>query len=255
MSSDLDPDSGGHPFFFDFQSYWAQHLGRVFGTTAQALAKEAVAIAGDLTGYNDDAKDPRRDAGVFGRNGSYSDYRSWPQEEDFTFYAAVHSLLTLGADLARTLKAHKVPECHLDEYTAWLNDFMPKRRDGRWLSDRRDAPPVPAPELRIAGSSSDTWRWSLTPASFETAAGYGTDWIVVDASYDTTLGNMSEDVNVSSALVPHATARSYLVALQTNVLGGRGRLPTTDDHGRGDYDGGPLFRLVPWIDEIGRAHV
>lgn len=250
--TDADPDSSGYPFFFDFQSYWAPHLGRVFGTTEQAVAKKAEAIAGDLTGYDDDAKDPRRDAGVFGQNGSYPDHRSWPQEEDFTFYSGVHSLLTLGADLALTLKAHKEPESELDEYTSWLNEFMPKRRDGRWLSDRRDAPPVPAPELRMAGSSSDFWRWSLTPAAFESAVGHCTDWIVVDASYDTTLRDMSEDVSVSSALIPHATARSYLVALQTNVLGGRGRLPTTGDHGGDDYadeyEGGALFRLVPWID-------
>ncbi len=216
------------------------------------MAKKAEAIAGDLTGYDDDAKDPRRDAGVFGQNGSYPDHRSWPQEEDFTFYSGVHSLLTFGADLALTLKAHKEPESELDEYTSWLNEFMPKRRDGRWLSDRRDAPPVPAPELRIAGSSSDVWRWSLTPAAFESAVGHGTNWIVVDASYDSTFGDMSEDVSVSSALIPHATARSYLVALQTNVLGGRARLPTTDDHGADEYayeyEGGSLFRLVPWID-------
>lgn len=250
--TDADPDNGGCPFFYDFRSYWARPLGRVFGTTEQVVAMKAESIAGDLTGYDDDAQDPRRDAGVFGQHGSYPDHRSWPQEEDFRFYSGMHSLLTLGADLALTLKAHKEPESELDEYTSWLKDFMPKRRDGRWLSDRRDAPPVPAPELRIAGSLSDTWRWSLTPAAFESAVGHGTDWIVVDASYDTTYREMSEDVSVSSALISHATARSYLIALQTNVLGGRGRLPTTDDHDGDDCaderERRPLFRLVPWID-------
>ncbi|WP_392543917.1 hypothetical protein [Oryzobacter telluris] len=249
--ADIDSQGGGYPFFFDFQQYWAGALARAFGTTEQVLAEKAEAIALDLTGYDDDARDPRHDAGVFGDGGSYADHRSWPQEEDFSFYSAVHSLLTLGADLAQTLKAFKEPESQLDEYTSWLNDFLPKRRDGRWLSDRRDAPPVPSPELRIAGRSSDTWRWSLAPAAFESVVRQGTDWIVVHASYDTTFDAMAEEVSVSSALIPHVTAPSYLAALQTNVLGGHARLPTTDDVGDeyGDsYGAGSLFRLVPWID-------
>ena len=250
FESDIDQDSDGYPFFFDFQSYWVQPLGRVFGTTEQALAKKTMAISRDLTGYDDDNTDPRRDAGVYGQSGSYPDHRSWPQEEDFTFYSAVHSLLTLAADLALTLKSHKEADSEFDEYTSWLNDFMPKRRDGRWLADRRDAPPVPAPELRIAGSGSNTWRWSLTPSLFESAVGHGMDWIVVNASYDTTFQDMSEEASISSALVPRSTARSYLIALQTNVLGYLGRLPTTDENLQDDYDHqrGASFRLLPWID-------
>ncbi|GAB3821941.1 hypothetical protein GCM10028799_34750 [Kribbella italica] len=245
-----DPDNGGYPFFFDFQSHWAQSLGRAFGTNEQSVAAKTVAIARDLTGYVDDADDPRRDAGIFRQSGSYFDHRSWPQEDDFTFYSAVHSLLTLGADFAQRLKVLKEPESQLDEYSSWLNDFMPKRRDGRWLSDRRDAPPAPAPELRIVGSSIDAWRWSLTPAAFESVVGHDTDWIVVDATYDVVFKEMSEDVSISSALIPNATARAYLIALQTNILGSSGGLPTTDHNSRSSRmpTGGSLFQLFPWID-------
>lgn len=89
---------------------------------------------------------------------------------------------------------------------------------------------MPAPEWRIAGRSADLWRWSLTPAAFESAVGYGTDWIVVDASYDTTFGDMSEEVSVSSALVPHATAVLPCRAASRRcweVVGGSRRLTTT----------------------------
>ena len=250
MDTDTGHDSDGHPFFFDFQSYWAQALARVFGTTEQAAAKRAEAIAGDLTGYDDDddEPDPRRVAGVFGQSGSFADHRSWPQEEDFTFYSAIHSLLTLASDLALRLKSYKEPESDIDEYTSWLNEFMPKRRDGRWLADRRDAPPMPAPELRIAGSASDTWRWSLAPSAFESAVGHGTDWIVINAFYDTTFEDKSEEVSISSALIPHATARSYLIASQTNAMGGPGRLPTTDDNVEDHNEDGSSFRILPWTD-------
>ncbi|WP_157508769.1 hypothetical protein [Luteipulveratus halotolerans] len=250
FQSEVDAPSGngGHPFFYDFRQSWAAHLGRVFGTSDVALAMKAEVIACDLTGYDDGYKDPRHDAGVFNQRGSYPDHRNWPQEEDFAFYSAVHAILSLAADLASTLKAFKDQNADLDEYTSWLNEFLPKRRDGRWLSDRRDSPPVPAPELRIMASTNDTWRWSLTPSDFESAVAHGTDWIVVDASYATTLGERSEEVDISSALIHHATANSYLTALQTNALGGLGALPTTDDNCEDDIEGESPFRLVPWID-------
>lgn len=86
--TDEDPHRGGHPFFFDFQPYWAQHLGRVFGTDRANSGAEG---GGHLREPN---RVPRRRqgsttrrAGVFGQNGSYPDHRSWPQEEDFTFYS------------------------------------------------------------------------------------------------------------------------------------------------------------------------
>ena len=244
--TDPDADGGGYPFFFDFQSHWAGHLARVFGTSEQALAMHALAVAKDVTGYDDDADDPRHAAGVFNQRDSYADHRSWPREEDFTFYSAVHALLALAGQLAQRVKAFKEPGSSHDEYTDWLNEFMPKRRDGRWLSDRRDPPPTPAPERRIAGHSRENWRWSLSPKAFERVVGHGTGSVVVHASYETTFGELSEEVNISSALIPHETARAFLIALQTNAHGGS-HFPTTDHDEWDDGAASTPFRLAAWI--------
>lgn len=245
-----EAESRGHPFFYDFQSYWGSHLARAFGTTEAAVAREAAAIAENLTGFDDDAPDPRRTARIFDSR-STPDHRSWPQEEDFTFYSAVHSLLTLGAKLALTEQALKEPGADFDDYTSWLHEYLPKRRDGRWLSDRRDPPPSPSPEWRLAGASQEAWAWSLSPKDFSSAAGYGTDWVTVSASYDSALGQLSEDVFISSALLLPGTARALLVALQTSNSGsGAGRLPTVRDYD--DHEPGTPhqdFRLTPWIDD------
>lgn len=247
--SERDSTEHGYPFFFDFQQYWSAPLARVFGTTEQALAQRALAVAQETTGYESDSIDPRHAAGVFNQNGAYSSHGSWPHEEDFEFYSAVHALLNVAGALAQTAKAFKEPEDSLDAYTAWLNEFMPRRRDGRWLSDRRDPPPTPAPEQRIAGESKEGWRWSLSPQAFESIVGHGTDEIVVDAYYESTLGELSEEVSISSALIANTTARAFLVALQTNSLGGRAFCFPTSDHD--EWDESPVdssFRLAPWID-------
>lgn len=245
-----DPGKHSYPFFYDFQSYWGSHLARAFGTSEAAVAKRAAALAADLTGFDDDRSDPRRTAGVF-ESGSTTDHRSWPREEDFTFYSAIHSLLALGAQLALSEQALIDPESELDDYTNWLHEYLPKRRDGRWLSDRRDPPPSPSPEWRIAGATHDTWQWSLAPEDFASAAGHGTDWITVSAMYESALGELSEEVHISSALIPPHTARAFLVAQQTHKWGrGATSLPTSRDHD--DFESGPTrsgFRLTPWIDD------
>ena len=66
---------------------------------------------------------------------------------------AVHALLTVGAELAETETAYKEPESAEDSYTSWLARFLPKRPDGRWLADRRDPAPTPAPETAPAAQS------------------------------------------------------------------------------------------------------
>ena len=58
--------------------------------------------------------------------------------------------------------------------------------------------------------------------------------------------------DVESALVPHTTARSLLVALQTSPAGPHSlKMPTTDDH----YDRPDKhpFELIPWI-EMAELH-
>lgn len=247
-----DPDSGGYPYFLDFQPYWASHLGRVFATTEHAIARRALVVGAQLTGYKDDARDPRRIAGIFQQDSS-QDHRSWPDEEDFTFYSAIHALLALGAQLAQTERTYKEPESADDEYTSWLNEYLPKRHDSRWLSDRRDRPPTPAPEWRLNKHTPDEWPWSLKLNDFETAAGHGTDWVTVSASYDAALGELSEDIAISSALVPNNVAHAYLIALQTNPNGrNAARLPTSDAYVESDaeFDRTPSpYRLTAWLNE------
>ncbi|GAA1754698.1 hypothetical protein [Aeromicrobium alkaliterrae] len=239
-----------YPFFYDFQSYWGSHLARAFGTSEAVVAQKAAAIAEEVTGFDDDERDARRSAHVF-ESGSTTDHRSWPREEDFRFYSAIHSLLVLGAQLALTQQALKDPGSELDDYTAWLQEYLPTRRDGRWLSDRRDPPPSPSPEWRISGANHETWPWSLARQDFAPVAGHGTDRITVSASFESTLGRLSEEVRISSALISPRTARAFLVALQTSQSNqGSGSLPTIRD-----YDDlepqmpQSVFRLTPWIDD------
>jgi hypothetical protein len=239
-----------HRFFFDFEPYWCSDVAEIFGSTEKDIARRAAQIATKFDGYEVFAaeKDPRSSAGVYDQRRSYPDHGSWPSQDTHSFYMAVHALLVIGAELAKTETAYKEPESPQDSYTGWLAQFLPKRPDGRWLADRRDPLPAPAPDKALAAHASKAdWPWTLSKSHFEKVAGVGRDWVTVRANIDSAHGELSEDTMVESALVPHETARSLLVALQTSPIGPHSfRMPTTGDH----YDRPDKhpFELIPWLD-------
>lgn len=237
-------------FFFDFESYWCRDLADTFGSTAEDVGRRAAHVAANLEGHKvfANSKDPRSDADVYDQQKSYPDRGVWPGQDNLAFYLAVHSLLSVGAELAESATAYKEPDSSDDSYSGWLSTFLPKRSDGRWLADRRDSPPVPAPDAVVAAQvSKDDWPWTLSKETFAGAAGIGSDWVTVWANIDSASGELSEETLVECALVPHDTARSLLIAVQTSPLGPYSfRMPTANDHF--DRPDKYPFSLVPWLD-------
>jgi hypothetical protein len=237
-------------FFFDFERYWCSDVAEIFGSTEEDIARRAAQIASILDEYNvfTAGKDPRSIAGVYDQERSYPERGSWPGQDNHSFYMAVHALLTVGAELAETETAYKEAESAEDAYTDWLARFLPKLPDGRWLADRRDPPPTPAPDAALAAQvSKEDWPWTLSKADFEKVAGAGRDWVTVSAYVDSAHGELAEDIVVDSALVPHRTARSLLVALQTSPLGpSTFTMPTTNE--QYDRPDKHPFELIPWLD-------
>jgi hypothetical protein len=235
-----------HLFFLDFDT-WCGNLADVFGSYEHDVMRRAGQVATSLDGYAPLVlrTDPRREAGVYSDSRNYSHHGSWPEEEPLDFYIAVHALLTVGAELASTCIAYQEPGRVEDAYTEWLARFLPARRDGRWLADRRDGPPSPNPAvvLTTAGAAPE-WPWNMSKRDFEVGAGIGGEWVTVFSRVNNEQPGLSEDIQIESALVPPATAQALLVAMQTMPLGGFA-LPDTESY---DYPDGSPFELVPWLD-------
>jgi hypothetical protein len=242
-------------FFYDFERYWCNDVARVFGSTEADVARRAAEVCGQFGGYDTFAtdRDPRATAGVYQSGRSHPDHGSWPGQESLSFYMSVHSLLTVGGELARTVPAAHESYDDIDTYRRWLARFLPTRRDGRWLADRRDHPPQRAPDEAAAAANADQearalWPWSITPALFEEAIGAEREWITVWADVDAVHDDLDEDVSIDTGLVAPDLATPLLVALQTSTSGPYGfRFPTTDD----DHDDGsftPPYEITAWLD-------
>ena len=246
---DAEDDGERYPFFLDFQWYWCDDVAKAFGSTEAHVARRAVELARQIGASGlSPRRDPRADASVYEPRRSYPDHSHWPEQDNHGFYLGVHALLMVGSELAARLPTYRHPESDTDSYTGWLARFLPKRPDGRWLSDRRDRPPSPAPETAlVAHEPANTWPWSLCRADFNETAGVGREWVTVGAAVTSAVDELSMDTLVESALVPHETAHALLVAAQTSPFGpGSFTLPTTDD----EY-GRPAqhpFELLPWLD-------
>lgn len=207
-------------------------------------------MARKLDGYDVYAagKDPRGSRGVYSEGRTYPDHSRWPTQETLDFYLAVHALLTVGAELAQTETAYKEPDSVQDSYSDWLSRFLPKRPDGRWLADRRDSPPIPAPDGALRDNErKEEWPWSLSKTDFENVAGLGSEWVTVWASIDSASDEVSEDTLVTSALVPKETARALLITLQTSPTGPASfGMPTINDQYDRPHD--HPFEVIPWLD-------
>jgi hypothetical protein len=245
-----DDEDGVDRFFYDFGSYWCSDVAEIFGATEGDVEVRVSACVRGFDGYQlfHAGIDPRVDANVYKEGGTYPDRSYWPVQDNQKFYLAIHGLLTVAAELATTELAYKDPDSQRDSYSEWLARFLPKRRDGRWLADCRDHPPVPARDLALASVEAQSdWPWSITARDFAEAAGFDHEWVSVWADGEARHGELSEDLAIESALVSHETARALLVALQTSPAGPYPPgLPTAGDSS--DWPDQGLFAMKPWVD-------
>lgn len=249
IGNDDDEDDVDH-FFYDFGSYWCNDVAEIFGVREDDVESRVSACVRRFDGYHlfHAGTDPRVDANVYKEGGTYPDRGSWPAQDSHSFYLAIHGLYAAAAELATTETAYKDPESPRHSYDEWLARFLPKRRDGRWLADCRDHPPVPARDCVLAAAEPQSdWPWSITARDFAEAAGFDQEWVTVWADGEARHGALSEVVAIESAMVSHETARALLVALQTSPAGPYPvGLPTAG--GNSDWPDQGRFAMKPWID-------
>jgi hypothetical protein len=249
-SGDVDDEEDDNDFFFDYERYWCNGLADVFGYSAKEIVQRAAhcAIELDESSCFTTDTDPRSDAGVYDEGRAYPSRGEWPKQDNHGFYIAVHALLRVAAELAETETAFKEPDSSHDSYHDWLADYLPHRPDGRWLADRKDHPPTPAPDLGPAMyEPKQEWPRSLRRTDFERVAGLAGDWITVWSDSSAAHGDLCEDTNVESVLVPHEAARALLIALQTSPSGPHVRIAPAP-HEIAERPSDYPFEVKPWVD-------
>lgn len=210
----------GLEFFFahDFDRYWFESLADIFGVSSeqvQQLSKEYVINEWKVASPDDDPRAPLWRARRHERETWHSHY-SYPDTDNYRFYISYHAMLVIAAKLLERMPV--VRRYDEDErWEDWIHRHSLSSRDGTWLSDRRDPPPL---ERRgwFSEDFSKQWRWEISLHDFLDGllrSENNQTWLNVYGHWNECDEQRNEKYSISSALVDPCMSQSLMNALNT----------------------------------------
>lgn len=245
-------------FGIDIGPYWFEHLGRIFGVSEKGITQRAIHVIRERMSYlsGKAGDDLRYKTGVFRHEDTRHSHGSMPRVDDLRAYHAYHAMMIVGA---RLLKTHSVGKAHYsdeNDFDEWLEHRLLTRDDGKWAADRRDAKLTKAPPPPTSYGDKD-WCWSVSAQHLDSLMYTDEGLQVVAGDWASGPYDAGENISVTSALVPKATAAAFLAAAQTaaSVQDIYFRFDDDDEEDDGDGDrSGELvkadqFKLRRWVAE------
>ncbi|NJL57833.1 hypothetical protein HC928_23900 [bacterium] len=239
-------------FSYDFDRYWFEPLGRVFGISGQQveeLAREVVLKEWSVAIGDDFIRDPRSNLwnSYQTERETWHSHGSYPRTDDYGFYISYHAMFAVAAKLLLEMPVvHSYSWCE-DEWVDWLQRHTLTRSDGRWLADRRDSPPL---ERRAWLSEKPTENWQQDIKSDDFLDGLltnykGETWLNIRGSWSDSESERQESFYITSALVSQKTSESLLNALSTCLNPHDFKLPAYEEEEM-EFNK-PPFELQGWI--------
>jgi hypothetical protein len=241
-------------FFFgwDFDQYWFQPLGGVFGVSAKQIKELCANIIvkewglTEQTGYY---KDPRVNLwnNSQGRE-THHDHGSYPKTDNWDFYVSYHSMMSVAAKLIENMPViGKRDWGEEDSWKYWLSLHLLARPDGKWLADRRDPLPLSRPKW-ITDKYIENWRTDIQEQDFLDAlvhTEHDETWLHVKGGWTERSDSKYESYSISTALVSRETSEALQRALATCSDSRDYKIPDFEE-GSMEFDSGK-FQLKGWI--------
>jgi len=244
-------------FGWDFDSYWFEPLGRLFGVSGEHIIELARDIAvnelhiPESDEYWRDARQAQwNKLEQLGINRTWSDYGNYPQVDNYSFYYSYHALMLTASRLISKMpvvtRENRFPTGE-DELESWLQWHLLVRNDGNWLADRRD--PVPLKRRAwIKQGTGKNWLWEVNSDDFlDCLSGQGPEsgFICVHGDWDDHSGSFVESIHISSALVNPDAASALASAMRT---ADKPWSLAFLNHSHHDMDfSKPPFELMTWL--------
>lgn len=209
-------------FGWDFDRYWFEPLGDVFGIPGKEVEDIAADVIVNNWGMGDKSsyqKDPRLD--LWNRSSSeretWHDHGDYPKTDNLSFYLSYHSMMVAGAKLLNAMPVVGEGDRPQDVWQEWLHYHLLTLEDGRWLCDTRGPLPLNRPEW-IKKERTENWQNDITDQDFrerliETLK--GESWIVVGGMWHEKESVRKEDISIRSAFVARESADALMRALQS----------------------------------------
>ena len=247
---------GGFKFHFDwdFNRYWFEPLGRVFGIPENQIEDLATKVVIDEWGIKTDQSyiaDPRNNIwrSSINERETYHSHGSYPNTDRYDFYLSYHSMLIVAGKLLKTMPVAHRNNWYEDEWEEWFNRHTLTRPDGHWLSDRRDPVPLEKRNWHYI-KNIENWRSEISDYDFLDGMfshRNGKYWLRVDGYWDEADDSRRENFSVTTALVPKTTSQSLLNYLSSISNPYDAYLPNNEREIDEDKFSLYPFELTDWI--------
>ena len=222
ISNEITTEYDFH-FGWDFDRYWFEPLGDVFGVPGKQVEDIAANVIieewgiKEKNGYNND---PR--VSIWNR---YSNERetghshgSYPRTDNFDFYLSYHSMMVAAAKLIENMPVVSKRDWYDNEWDEWISGHLLTCADSKWLIDYRDPVPLKRPKW-LSISKDDNWKLEIPEKSFYevllTDDDNGEQWLNVRGGWEEKDSERTESFSIASALVSKGTSNALMRALET----------------------------------------
>lgn len=209
-------------FGYDFDKYWYEPLGRIFGVSgkqvvdlaAQVVVKEW-AISDEHNGFY---QDPRSSLWRSSdERETWHSHGEYPKTDNLDFYHSYHAMFIVSARLLEKMAVVVTSDEPLNPWEDWLSQYFLTRRDGHLLSELRDPLPLRRPYW-VGMQNKDSWIKRITYKDFVGALvqehNDGT-WINLNGHWTEIDNDKKETYNISSCLVDIQAAQSLMNSINT----------------------------------------
>jgi hypothetical protein len=203
-------------FSYDFDRYWFESLGSVFGFNSTEVGNRALIFLRDKFAYKGKgwwSEDLRHQRKLYADGETHHSHGSYPQSEDLSFYHSYHSMMMVAGDLIDNVQRHQDTEYSDDELEDWLNRHRLTRSDGLWLSDRRDIDPTEEPAWKFL-TENENWQCSIGREDLLKTIFLNDSYINVWGAWSYSYNDQKENIRISSVLVTKDKAWPLLFRLQ-----------------------------------------
>ncbi|GAA0075983.1 hypothetical protein UT300005_03610 [Clostridium sp. CTA-5] len=252
QSEEIDTEKIKFYHGYDFERYWFEPLGRVFGVSEKYVQKRASEIITKVWNINSDGgykTDPRY--GLWEKNGYYEktshSHGSYPSIEKYNFYLSFHAMLVVAAELLKERPIIHFYDWEEKPWDKWLMRHRISRKDGYFLFDSREV--IPKDILKWYEKEKDSnWKESLMELDFIQAIKCEEKSICLDGYWEIKDDGYKEEVFISSALVSKEGASSLITALMNYDDPHDYKLPGYSEK-EWEYNDNP-FELKGLVDDI-----
>ena len=213
-------------FAWDFDRYWFEPLGRLFGVSGNCVMELARDIAVNelkITESDEYWRDARQEQWnrleQRGAGGTWSDHGNYPRIDNYGFYCSYQALMVTAARLISKMPVIYETQypSDVDELESWLRWHLLVRHDGRWLADRRDPAPLKRRGWIKKGAGKD-WMWEVNADDFFDCLcnqSPSSHFVWVAGDWTDYSGSSVETISISSALVNPDSGRALATAMRT----------------------------------------